>query len=209
MALPRRAPARWVLGGASSYSGATTISAGTLVMSGSANNSACSVASGATLMGDGSVGGLTVTGSVKPGNTAGSLGSLGVSSLTTVSGAKLYFQIGDCTDTSERDYISNSGSASIAATTTVYLDDDLVENWNNANSYSWNLIVGGITDASNFTLDESLWALDKADGTFCLSASGNNLVLTFTPQPATQAHTITFSNVGKTSMVVSWTPRQR
>lgn len=194
-----------VLGGASSYSGATTISAGTLVMSGSANNSACSVASGATLMGDGSVGGLTVTGSVKPGNTAGSLGSLGVSSLTTVSGAKLYFQIGDCTDTSERDYISNSGSASIAATTTVYLDDDLVENWNNANSYSWNLIVGGITDASNFTLDESLWALDKADGTFCLSASGNNLVLTFTPQPATQAHTITFSNVGKTSMVVSWT----
>ncbi|HQQ04631.1 MAG TPA: choice-of-anchor D domain-containing protein [Kiritimatiellia bacterium] len=165
----------------STYSGNTTITAGTLIQNGTNSSSAVAVSSGTSLVGGGGVGGLTVTGSVYPGTSAAAIGRLTVTSLTMNDGSAAYFQIGDCDNTSDRDYISNSGSATINATTTIYIDDDEVSNWDNAGSYSWNLITGGILDASNFTLDESLWALDKAGGSFALSASGGNLVLTFTP----------------------------
>ena len=197
------------LTGASSYSGATTVSAGTLIQNGTNTSSSVSVSSGATLMGGGSVAGLTVTGTVRPGNDAATIGRLAVTSLTMNNGSAARFKIGDADDTSDRDYISNSGSATINATTTIYVDDSQISNWDPAQSYSWNLIVGGISSAANFTLDDTTyWSSAKAGGTFSLSASGGNLVLTFTPaagEPTTQASTITFSSVTASSMTVSWT----
>ncbi|MCO5062311.1 MAG: autotransporter-associated beta strand repeat-containing protein [Kiritimatiellae bacterium] len=200
-----------VLTGASTYTGNTTISAGTLVMNGTNTSTAATVSSGATLMGSGSIGGLTVSsgGTVRPGANASTIGRLGVSSLTMNNGSSARFKIGDASDTTDRDYINNSGSATISATTTIYLDDSQLSNFNPALSYSWNLIVGGITAAGNFSLDDSTyWSTSKAGGTFSLSASGNNLVLTFTPvagEPTTQATSIGFSSIGATSMTVSWT----
>ncbi len=64
-----------VLGGNSTYTGSTTVAAGTLAVNGSlANTSGLTVDVGATLIGTGSVGGLTtVNGTFGPGNSIGEM----------------------------------------------------------------------------------------------------------------------------------------
>ena len=60
------------LAGQNTYSGDTTVSAGTLVLNGSLGAGALSVASGATLMGSGTIGGIaTIFGTHSPGNSPG------------------------------------------------------------------------------------------------------------------------------------------
>jgi autotransporter-associated beta strand protein len=74
----------WTLGSANnSYTGATTVSAGTLIVSGATGTGLTTVAGGATLGGSGQVkGGLTSDGHVAPGTSAGTLtvaGNLNIS----------------------------------------------------------------------------------------------------------------------------------
>jgi hypothetical protein len=65
------------LGGADTYTGGTTVSAGTLLVNGSLASAAISVASGATLGGTGTVAGTVMSsGSVAPGIGAGTTGTL-------------------------------------------------------------------------------------------------------------------------------------
>jgi len=169
------------LTGASSHSGATTVSAGTLVQNGTNASSAVTVASGATVRGGGKVDGLTVSGTVWPGNNASIINRLNVASLTMNNGSAARFRIGDASVSTDRDFILNDGSATINATTTIYIDDTLISNWDNTQSGAWNLIVGGISDASNFTLDDSTyWSSALGGGSFSLAASSGNLVLVFT-----------------------------
>jgi len=88
-----------VLSGANnSYSGATTISAGTLLVNGTSTASAITVNSGASLGGSGSVGGVTLlTGSfLKPGNSPGNLTA---ASSVWNSGATYEWQITSLTGT--------------------------------------------------------------------------------------------------------------
>jgi fibronectin-binding autotransporter adhesin len=59
------------LSGVNTYSGATEVEQGKLVVNGSANNSAVTVDSGATIGGGGSVLSLTLNGMLAPGNSAG------------------------------------------------------------------------------------------------------------------------------------------
>ncbi|MGC4016304.1 MAG: autotransporter-associated beta strand repeat-containing protein [Luteolibacter sp.] len=74
------------LSAANTYSGATIVSAGTLLVNGSLGNGAVTVASGATLGGTGSLGGTaTVNGSLAPG--AASIESLNVGSLSLAGSA--------------------------------------------------------------------------------------------------------------------------
>ena len=64
----------WVLSGASSYTGGTTINGGLLAVNGSLANTAVSVTSGSTLGGSGSIAGaVTVLGTLAPGNSPGTL----------------------------------------------------------------------------------------------------------------------------------------
>ena len=63
----------WNLAGNNTNTGATTISAGTLLINGSHASSPITVAFGATLGGGGTVGTITSTGSIAPGNSIGTL----------------------------------------------------------------------------------------------------------------------------------------
>ncbi|MBU1693009.1 MAG: hypothetical protein KKC51_03495, partial [Verrucomicrobia bacterium] len=124
------------------------------------------------------------------------------------SGAR--FRLGDVTDTSDRDYIQNDGTATINDTTTVFLDDSQLASWDAGSSYTWTLIAGGITATNGFNLNtNTYWSTALSGGTFSLSAGGGDLVLDFTAstaEPTTQATAITFSAVGTNTITVGWTP---
>ncbi|MCF7687839.1 MAG: autotransporter-associated beta strand repeat-containing protein [Cephaloticoccus sp.] len=87
------------LANANTYSGTTSVNAGTLVVNGSLANTAVTIADGATLGGSGSIAGLTTIGSgatLAPGNFPGTITfSAG---LTFDAGAILDFQLGTVSD---------------------------------------------------------------------------------------------------------------
>ncbi|HRZ11587.1 MAG TPA: autotransporter-associated beta strand repeat-containing protein [Kiritimatiellia bacterium] len=208
--LTKQADGAVILTASNSYNGATAINAGILAQNGTNTASAVTVAAGATLMGGGRVSALTVNGTVRPNPNAAARARLRVASLTMNDGSAGRFRLGDASDTSDRDFIENDGAATINATTTIYVEDSQLSNFNSGAGYSWNLIVGGIADAANFTVNtNTYWSTDTDGGAFTLGASGGNLVLTFTPntsEPTVQATTVAFSVVGVTSMTVGWTP---
>src|SRR5215471_16585438 len=101
-----------VLAGTDTYSGPTTVAAGTLTVNGSIANSAVTVNSGAMLSGTGTVGGLTINGGATfaPGNSPGTMTVQG--NLAFQSGAIYLVQVNSTT-------ASNtvvSGSATLAGT---------------------------------------------------------------------------------------------
>ncbi len=79
VAITKAGSGTWTLGSASnSYSGATTVSAGMLIVGGATGTGLTTVAGGATLGGSGQVkGGLTSNGHVAPGTSAGTLTVVG------------------------------------------------------------------------------------------------------------------------------------
>jgi len=165
--------------GEKTYTGPTWVEAGGLAFNCTNASTAVSVASGATLLGAGEMGALTVAGVVYPGATTGVIGRLAAASLTMNNGAALRATIGDCSDTSDRSCILNAGAAAIGATVKVYPDSSQASNWDNSQNYSWIVIQGGIDSAVNFEVDETYWTLPKDIGSFSLSASGSDLVLNF------------------------------
>ena len=72
-----------VLGGNNSYTGATTVNAGTLVVNAANGSSAVSLAAGATLGGTGTVGPVTAAGTIAPGVGIGTLNA-GATTLTGI-----------------------------------------------------------------------------------------------------------------------------
>ncbi len=78
--LTKRGAGTWILSGANAYSGATTVSTGTLLVNGSlGNTSGVSIASGSTLGGSGSINAvLSGAGLVSPGNSPGITTATGV-----------------------------------------------------------------------------------------------------------------------------------
>jgi T5SS/PEP-CTERM-associated repeat protein/autotransporter-associated beta strand protein len=94
---------------ASTYTGATTVSAGTLIVQGTLGNTPTSVASGATLGGNGSIGGpvtLQNRGTVAPGV---GVGTLSAASLDWISGGEIAFDLG----------ANDAGSDHLALTTSL------------------------------------------------------------------------------------------
>jgi autotransporter-associated beta strand protein len=197
------------LAGLNTYTGDTTVSAGTLVVNGSLGAGNLSVAAGATLMGSGTVGGpATIAGIHSPGNSPG---IETFSSDLTYSGgsSQVVWELwGNTTSNSPvaYDQIVVGGDLDFAGATSLLLDFGGTGvgavNWNDTfwdNTQTWTLfnVTGTTTNFGNFGLvnSPSNWfdanglafsSSSRSENTFSVSQSGNNVVVTYTvivPEP--------------------------
>jgi autotransporter-associated beta strand protein len=172
------------LNGSNSYVGATIVTNGTLVYNGTNAATAVTLSSNATLRGTGRIGDTTagVGAEIDPGTNTASVGGLSVGTFALGGGAKLRVNLGNCGDTSSRDYIACTGTVTVSGTATVIVDSAAASNFTNTHAKSWNIVVGGVSSTNGLALDQTTsWALDKAGGAFSLSAAGGNLQLQFAP----------------------------
>ncbi len=201
------------LSAANTYSGATTIAAGTLKVANSSGSvfgsGAVTVAAGATLTGAGAfTGSLQLLGTIAPGNSPGTLAT---GAQTWGNGSAYVWEINQAAGTAGTNYdlLSISGTLTLAATAgnpftlrlVSLLPDNSagqVINFNAAQNSTYTLATttGGILgfDTFGYQIETSAFANSLAGGTWSLAlANGNrDLALHFTaasaiPEPSTYA----------------------
>jgi fibronectin-binding autotransporter adhesin len=189
--------------GTNSYSGATTVSVGNLQVNGSSPNSAVTMASAATLSGNGVVGTVAVNSGAtnSPGGSAP--GTMTSGAQTWAAGGNYLWDInnptGSAGGSSGWDWLNISGTLTINATgaskfnlnlvsLTTANADGVLTNFDNTATYIWTIAStsGGITgfNAANFNINASGFQNSLGAGSFALSQSGNNLNLIFTSAAA-------------------------
>ncbi|AHF90136.1 autotransporter [Opitutaceae bacterium TAV5] len=171
------------LSGANTWTGSTSVNAGTLLVNGSLASTAVTVADGATLGGSGSIGGLTTIRSgahLAPGNSPGTLTF--TAGLALQSGAILDFELGD-----DRDLIRISGgilSGPGSGTITLNLADagGLIAG-------TWTLFDFSGATLADFDVSGFVFGSTPAGYDYALALSGSALRLTVTaiPEPAAVA----------------------
>lgn len=192
------------LTGANTYRGATTVSAGTIQLNGSALHSAFTVSAGATLGGNAQVGALTVAGTLAPGNSPGQISA---GATTFASGGRYLWEINDGTGLAGIGYdlLSVAGTLSIDASPgsrfTVSLRSLLGDNtpgnvahFDATVDHQYTLVStsGGILgfSADEFAIDSSGFGNATFGGQWAVAVSGQDLTLNFTaavPEPGTYA----------------------
>ena len=182
----------------STYSGATTVNAGTLLVNGAlSNTSLTTVAAGATLGGIGVIASpVNVTGVIAPGVA---IGSLATGALSLLTGATYAYEIN--TTTVDGDLLAVAGSLGIGSGVTLDLAD-LGTNRALTNSTKLSLIsysgswnqgtFTGLADDSTFTRGANQWLInynDTSGGSNLLGGGSyaNFVTLTVVPEPASAA----------------------
>jgi autotransporter-associated beta strand protein len=189
-ALTHNASSTLTLTGNSNFNGATTINAGTLVLSGTNTASAITVASGGTLMGSGSGGATTVSGTIAPGNSPG---TLTVGSLTLNGGGVYTWEMADATGAAGTgwDRIASTGLLTVNSTsgstfTIAITSSGAPSNWNyQTSNQSWDIITYGSVsgfDGTKFSINATAFGgtLGGAASTWALVNTGSALRLTYT-----------------------------
>ena len=183
---------------ANSYTGATTVSDGTLLVIASlAAGSAVAVAPGGTLGGSGTVAGSVVlNGTIAPG--AG-LGTLATGAETWNGGGRYLCEL-NSTNSTGADHLNVTGALNVQANAGIKFavklvsltpgtTPGLVANFNKFSNNTWSLVTasGGVMnfDTSKFVVDTSSFSNDWSGGSFALAVVSNDLILNYlaAPQP--------------------------
>ena len=208
--LEKRGAGLLTLAGVNTYSGPTDVFAGELKANGTtAVGSAVTIASGATLSGTGTIGGnTTISGSHTPGDVLGVqtfTGDLTYAQSGT-SGPSVYWQLaGNTTSNSPLAYnqVAVDGDLRFDAATTLNLafgSANSTVDWSNSFWASWQTwtlynVTGTTTNSVNFLLAGTDW-LDsgskllssvRSGYTFQVAQVGNNIVISYVPEPSTYA----------------------
>ncbi len=205
-ALTKTGAGALTLSGNSSFSGTSSVSAGTLKVTGAIGSSAVTVANGATLSGNGTVGTLTLQSgaTVAPGNSPGTL----TAGNTTFSPGSTYvWELNSVSGTAGNvvgwDLLSVNGGLTITATSATPFKIDVtsltvanlagnVANFNAASSYSFVIAsaTSGITGFSADKFDLRTTSFSNAfSGPWSVTSDGFNLSLNYNvaaiPEPST------------------------
>jgi len=220
LSLTKAGTGTWVLTANNTYTGSTSVTAGSLFINGNQSlaTGTVTVAAGATLGGSGTIGGqvsLASGATLSPGSGPGTL-TLG-QPLSLVTGGNYNWQMLSATGTAGAanawDLLAVTGSMSIDATSADPFKINLwtlsgtspetsgnAANFNSAQDYTWRIATaaGGISgfDATKFRIVTSAtngtggFSNTYGSGTFSIAQSGNNLNLVFTHGAAPSVITI-------------------
>ncbi len=180
--------ATMTINGDITYTGTTTIGAGTLVMNGAASNSAFILTSGDSLRGHGFMKALTVQGTVNPGALSGSPGELAMGGLTLSGGGAYRWEFTDALSTPGLgwDVLTVTGEVTVASVATnpfIVRVDAVPTGFDDTITQSWSIVSGSAMtgfDAAAFSIERVNF---PANGDVALSEDAGDLVLTYTPLP--------------------------
>ncbi len=184
MGLFKSGPGTLVLSGNNSYTGGTTVSAGTLCLTSSLPaGGGVIVATNGTLSGAGSVpSGIAVSGTLAPGH---GIGTLTTGPVAATTGARLEWQAGDWAGVAGSGYdtiIAASLDLTDATAVTVVLKAESLANFSESPAvFTLVQTAAGISgfEAGKFTIDAA--AFPGPTGTWDVRRSGNALELGYTP----------------------------
>jgi fibronectin-binding autotransporter adhesin len=185
ISLVKQDSGQWILGGNNTYTGTTTVSAGTLLINGNQTTAtgAVSVAAGATLGGSGTIGGATViNGILAPGNSIGTLSINNNVTWNFNTDNEWVFELGSAGDTmlspgtSDRLSINGNFVKGTGTTFTFDFDGTGTAGWYQLVSWTG---TGSSFDVSNFQATNLAGSLT---GDFFLQSDG--LYLQVIPEPA-------------------------
>jgi len=174
----------------SSYTGATTVNAGTLLVNGSISGSTTTVNTNGTLGGNGPLGPVILAGgTLAPGNSPGIMSTANL----TLSGGTTSFEINGTTPGTGYDQVAVTGSVTFTANTALTVN---LGTFDPANGDSFTLIandtntdpiaLGGfkftylgtpLANGQAFTVGSEIFTINYAGG------DGNDVVLTSVPEP--------------------------
>ncbi|MBJ7285773.1 MAG: autotransporter-associated beta strand repeat-containing protein [Akkermansiaceae bacterium] len=180
------------LGDTNTYSGATTVDAGKLVINGSISTSTTTVNSTGTLAGSGTVGAVTVKdgGFIAPGNSPGILNT---GNITLEAGSSLGIEIDGATVGTQYDRLNVTGSVSLAGLLSMTMSGSYAP----ANGTLFFILANDGTDAitgtfsnasvngGTYTFGSQQFQISYAGDTATSSfTGGNDVVLQAVPEPA-------------------------
>jgi fibronectin-binding autotransporter adhesin len=188
----------WILSGASSYTGATTVSGGKLVINGNISTSShTTVNTGGILGGSGTVGALTVNGggTLAPGN---SIESLGAGDVSFAANSTFAYELNSAS--LNGDLLDSTGTLDIAAGAILSLTQEAAGTlaigskltlisyfggWTNGELFTY--LGGTLNDGGQFTLGANEWVFDydalSGGSNFSTDQTGATRFVTMTVVP--------------------------